>query len=161
MDSKSNKIEHLIKIEDKTYSPTELINIYKNITNGTPIAAKYDIESNIVTLTVTINGNTVPIGNIGLSDHLKIGNLKAYKELKNSGGTLIYDSFLGTSDGLKSTLISLLQTVSKSPTAYDLIREYFKTYLNAKTNNTTTDSLTIDTLKDLSLIHISEPTRRS
>ena len=149
MDSKSNKIEHLIKIEDKTYSPTELINIYKNITNGTPIAAKYDIESNIVTLTVTINGNTVPIGSIGLSDHLKIGNLKAYKELKNSGGTLIYDSFLGTSDGLKSTLISLLQTVSKSPTAYDLIREYFKTYLNAKTNNTTTDSLTIDTLKDI------------
>ena len=149
MDSKSNKIEHLIKIEDKTYSPTELINIYKNITNGTPIAAKYDIKSNIVTLTVTINGNTVPIGSIGLSDHLKIGNLKAYKELKNSGGTLIYDSFLGTSDGLKSTLISLLQTVSKSPTAYDLIREYFKTYLNAKTNNTTTDSLTIDTLKDI------------
>ena len=149
MDYKSNKIEHLIKIEDKTYSPTELINIYKNITNGTPIAAKYDIESNIVTLTVTINGNTVPIGSIGLSDHLKIGNLKAYKELKNSGGTLIYDSFLGTSDGLKSTLISLLQTVSKSPTAYDLIREYFKTYLNAKTNNTTTDSLTIDTLKDI------------
>ncbi len=149
MDSKSNKIEHLIKIEDKTYSPTELINIYKNITNGTPIAAKYDIESNIVTLTVTINGNTVPIGSIGLSDHLKIGNLKAYKELKNSGGTLIYDSFLGTSDGLKSTLISLLQTVSKSPTAYDLIREYFKTYLNAKTNNTTTDSLTINTLKDI------------
>lgn len=149
MDSKSNKIEHLIKIEDKTYSPTELINIYKNITNGTPIAAKYDIESNIVTLTVTINGNTVPIGSIGLSDHLKIGNLKAYKELKNSGGTLIYESFLGTSDGLKSTLISLLQTVSKSPTAYDLIREYFKTYLNAKTNNTTTDSLTIDTLKDI------------
>lgn len=32
MDYKSNKIEHLIKIEDKTYSPTELINIYKNIT---------------------------------------------------------------------------------------------------------------------------------
>lgn len=148
-DSRTKTIQSKVTIDGVEFTTQELYQALQSLSTGDELIHKQTNDNQTIELYTTINGKLLKVGTINVQEAFTFGNLRLSRKIADNIDVNVYDSFLGTSQGLKPTIQRFITQVSNSQKLFDGLREYYKEYYKARLQGIQNTEPIIKRLDDL------------